>query len=168
MLKLLFIEDCDLHRDELRQHAAISGRPVAALLTAIDQLRARVREREARQKDLEDALDGVQAWIGLYERRLRQIAATLVARPADDPRATRLRTERAELERKLVRRHQQRAGLLSRTQRRKVTAPYKDIAALLNMNVGTVASQLSRLRKELASHPALREHLALLGSHDDA
>lgn len=167
MLKLLFIEDCDLRAEELRQLTAISGRPLANLLAAIDLLRARVREREARQKDLEDALDGVQAWIALYERRLRQIREILGTRSAEDVRAARLHAERAELERKLIRRQRQRATLVARTQQRKVTAPYKDIAALLNMTVGTVASQLSRLRKELSAHPALREQLALLGSRDD-
>lgn len=167
MLKLLFIEDCDLQAEDLRQLGAISGRPLGDLLTAIDQLRERVREREARQKGLEDALDGVQAWIALYERRLRQIVEALGGHPTDDVRTARLRSERTELERKLVRRHQQRASLVTRSQHRKVTAPYKDIAALLNMTVGTVASQLSRLRKELSTHPALRDHLALLGSGDD-
>ena len=167
LLKLLFIEDCDLQADELRHLSAISGRPLPELLTAIDGLRERVRDRESRQKHIEDALDGVQAWIALYERRLRQIADALTQVAPGNPKSARLSDERAELERKVRRRHHQRDKLVDRAQRRKVTAPYKAIAALLNTTVGNVASQLSRLRKDLAANAALRAHLEAVGDRDD-
>lgn len=167
MLKLLFIEDCELQADDLRRLVDISGRPLPDLLSALDRLREHVRDREERQKHIEDELDAVQAWIALYERRARQIADTLIHLPSGSSKRARLASERAELERKVGRRQQQRAALVARLQRRKVTAPYKDIAALLNMTVGTVASQLSRLRKELAANTAWRDHLAALGDRDD-
>lgn len=167
MLKLLFIEDCDLQVGDLRHLAELSGRPLPDLLTEIERLRERVREREIRQKQEEDALDGVHAWIALYERRVRQIADELTQVPPTSAAAARLRDERTELERKVRRRHQQRETLLARSQRRKVTAPYKDIAALLNTTVGNVASQISRARKELASNPELRTRLAALGARHE-
>ena len=167
LLKLLFIEDCDLQAVDLRRLVETSGRRLPDLLTAIDELRERVREREVRQKHEEDALDGVQAWISLYERRVRQLADELAQLPPGRATAARVRDERTELERKVQRRQRQRAALVTRAQRRKVTAPYKDIAALLNTTVGNVASQISRARKELAANAALRDRLAALGDQHD-
>lgn len=167
LLKLLFIEDCELQPTDLRRLVEISGRRLPELLAALDQLRERVREREGRQKHEEDALDGVQAWIALYERRLRQVADELAHAPAGTVAVAQLRAEHTELERKVRRRQQQRTALVARTQRRKVTAPYKDIAALLNTTVGNVASQISRARKELAANVVLRDRLAALGDEHD-
>jgi RNA polymerase sigma factor (sigma-70 family) len=167
VLKLLFIEDCDLQVGDLRHLAETSGRPLPDLLTEIDRLREVVRERETRQKQEEDALDGVHAWIALYERRVRQITDELSQLPPTSAAAARLGDERTELERKVRRRHHQRETLLARSQRRKVTAPYKDIAALLNTTVGNVASQISRARKDLASSTELRERLAALGAQNE-
>ena len=91
----------------------------------------------------------MHAWIQLYERRLRRIAEDLSSLPPTATAAEKLREEQTQLERKIERRQQQRTNLLARTQRRKVTAPYKDIAALLNTSVGNIASQIARLRQEL-------------------
>ncbi|HUI27996.1 MAG TPA: hypothetical protein VL403_18080, partial [Candidatus Kryptonia bacterium] len=63
--------------------------------------------------------------------------------------ADRLQAARAEIERKIARRQQQRTRLIAQAQRRKVTAPYKDIAALLNTTIGNIASQIARLRQQL-------------------
>jgi RNA polymerase sigma factor (sigma-70 family) len=147
LLKLLNIEDHELTAPEIRQLAETTGRSIPDLLAAVEQLRATVREREARLREIEDALEGVHAWIQLYERRLRRIAEDLRTMPPEA--AARLRHEQAELERKIQWRREQRTTLLARAQRRKVTAPYKDLAALLNTTVGNVASQIARLRKYL-------------------
>jgi chromosome segregation ATPase len=149
VLKLLHVEDYDLSPAETRHVAETSGRSLEEVLRAVEQLRATVREREAAAKGIEDKLEGVQAWIQLYERRLRRIAEDLAALPPSSTAATRLREEQAELERKTQRRQEQRANLLANRKRRKVTAPYKEIAAILNTTVGNVGSQISRLRQEL-------------------
>lgn len=149
VLKLLYIEDCELTPAEIRYIAEVSGHDVPEVLKGLDELRASVREREAAVKHEEDALDAVQAWIQLYERRVRRIAEDLAGKPPPVA-AARLVEERDELERKIQRRQQQRERLLSRARRRKVTAPYKEVAALLNTSVGTVGSQIARLRQELA------------------
>lgn len=149
VMKLLYVEDYELKAAELRYLAEVSGRPIPDVLSRVDQLRATVREREAGLKRMEDSLDAVQAWIQLYERRLQRIRDDLGSVPPASTAAERLNEEQTELERKIGRRRQQRAKLLAQAQRRKVTAPYKDIAELLNTSVGNVGSQIARLRREL-------------------
>ena len=149
VMKLLYVEDYEFQASEVRYLAQVSGSEVPEVLDRIDRLRATVREREAGLKRMEDALDAVQAWIQLYERRLQRITDDLGALPPTSMAAERLREERGQLERKIQRRRQQRAKLLAQAQRRKVTAPYKDIAAMLNTSIGNIGSQIARLRREL-------------------
>lgn len=149
VVKLLYVEDYEFQPSEVRYLAQVSGNEVAEVLERIDRLRATVREREAGLKRMEDALDAVQAWVQLYERRVHRIGDDLAALPPTSSAAERLREERQQLERKIQRRHQQRTKLLAQAQRRKVTAPYKDIAAMLNTSIGNIGSQIARLRREL-------------------
>jgi len=149
VMKLLYVEDYEFQPAEVRYLSQVSGCDVAEVLDRIDRLRATVREREAGLKRMEDALDAVQAWIQLYERRVQRISDDLATLPPTSIAAERLREERAQLERKVQRRRQQRGKLLAQAQRRKVTAPYKDIAAMLNTSIGNIGSQIARLRREL-------------------
>jgi DNA-directed RNA polymerase specialized sigma24 family protein len=166
VMKLLHVEDCDLEPAEIRYLADVSGRSVAEVLKAVDDLRATVRERESAAKQIEDALDAVQAWIQLYERRLRRVNDDL-ASPVNPGVAERLHAEQVEMEHKIRRRHQQRAKLLARRQRRKVTAPYKEIAGVLNTTVGNVASKIARLRQELAQKAGGTMTAGETGDSDD-
>jgi DNA-directed RNA polymerase specialized sigma24 family protein len=150
VFKLLHAEDCELTPDELRYLATVSGRPLPDVIAAVERLRATIRDREAALRGIEDNLDSVQAWIQLYQRRLRRIAEDLNSVQAGSKAADKLRAERAELERKIERRGRQRDKLLGQAKRRKVTAPYKDIAVVLNTTVGNVGSQIARLREELS------------------
>ena len=149
VMKLLYVEDYEFQPSEVRYLAQVSGCDVPEVLDRIDRLRATVREREAGLKRMEDALDAVQAWIQLYERRVQRISDDLAALPPTSIAAERLREERQQLERKIQRRRQQRAKLLAQAQRRKVTAPYKEIAAMLNTSIGNIGSQIARLRRKL-------------------
>ncbi|MBI3783234.1 MAG: hypothetical protein HY270_07520 [Deltaproteobacteria bacterium] len=151
ILKLLYVEDCELTTADVRYIRKASGRRVPEILATIEKMRSVVREREAGLKRVEDQLEGVQAWLNLYERRLRRISTDLTALVPTAPTAGSLRDEQADLERKIEWRQRQRANLMDRAQRRKVTTPYKDIAALLNTTVGNVASQILRVRKDVAS-----------------
>lgn len=151
VLKLLHIEDCDLSPDDIRYIRKVSGRRVPEILVEIERMRSTVRERESGLKRVEDQLEGVHAWVQLYERRLRRIATDLASLPPAATTAQSLREEQSELERKLKWRQRQRANLMERAQRRKVTTPYKDIAALLGTTVGNIASQILRVRKEVAN-----------------
>ena len=150
VMKLLHVEDYELTPDEVRRVAKISGQRIRDVVVGVERLRLIVREREAGLKRVEDALDAVHAWIQLYQRRVQRISDDLASLPPTTSGAERLRDERAQLEQKIERRKQQREKLLAQAQRRKVTAPYKEIAALLGTTVGNVASQIARLRQELA------------------
>jgi hypothetical protein len=156
VLKLLYIEDCDLSPAEMRFIAEASGRCIAEVLEGVDALRATVREREVALKQMEDTLDSVQSWIRLYERRLCDIDAELTA--AGSASSERLQQERTELQAKLERRRRQRQKLSSSARRRKVTAPYKHIAALLNTTTGNIGSQLARVRRELLAKAEVDDH----------
>lgn len=149
VMKLLYVEDYEFQPTEVRYLAQVSGCEIGEILDRLDRLRSTVRERETGLKRMEDALDAVQAWVQLYERRVQRISDDLAALPPTSMAAERLREERAQLERKIVRRRQQRTKLLAQAQRRKVTAPYKEIAAMLNTSIGNIGSQIARLRREL-------------------
>jgi RNA polymerase sigma factor (sigma-70 family) len=148
LVKLLFIEDFALEPPDVRRLARMSGRPIRAVLAGVEKLRGIVREREARLKQTEDGLDSVQGWLRLYDRGLRQVREQMAARIGQDN--SELVAQAEELERKYAWRIRQRASLLARAQRRKVTAPYKEIAELLNVSVGTLGSRIKRLRDEIA------------------
>ncbi len=149
VMKLLYVEDHEFDPTEVRYLSQVSGNPIPEVMDRIEGLRATVREREAGLKKMEDALDAVQAWIQLYERRIQRINEDLTALPPTSGAAERLREERTQLSRKIERRRTQRTKLLAQSQRRKVTAPYKDIASLLNTSIGNIGSQIARLRREL-------------------
>ena len=149
VIKLLHIEDYDLTPAEVRHIARVSGRSVREVLLAVENLRATVREREAALQRVQDALEGVHAWVQLYERRLQRIVQDLSCVPPATMAAERLRHERAQMEQRIQRRQQQRTKLLAQARRRKLTAPYKEIAAVLNTSLGNIASQIARLRQEL-------------------
>jgi len=167
VLKLLYIEDCDLDRTDQRWLMKVSGRRLADVLAAVERLRQCVREREARQRHIEDGLDAAHAWIQLYERRLRVIADRLADLPPRHTETGRLTDERGELERKLERRRRQRATLVTRLHCRKVTAPYKEVAAVLNTTVGNVASLILRARQELSTKLPAAHWLAAVGDPHD-
>jgi DNA-directed RNA polymerase specialized sigma24 family protein len=149
VMKLLYVEDYELTAADVTYVAEVSGRGVPEVLAAVARLRATVREREAGLKKVEDGIDAVQAWIRLYERRVGRITEDLAALPPTSGAALRLRAELAQLEQKMDRRLQQRARLMTQAQRRKVTAPYKEIATILNTSVGNVCSQIARVRREV-------------------
>lgn len=157
IMKLLHVEDYELRAADLSHIAEVSGHNIPDVIAAVARLRATVREREAGLKRVEDGLDAVDAWIRLYERRLRRIMEDLGALPPQAISATRLREEVAQLEHKIERRQQQRARLRAQARRRKVTAPYKDIAAILNTSVGNVCSQIARVRRELMAKSGWRD-----------
>ena len=155
VMKLLHVEACELGAAEVQYLAEASGRAVPEVLAGVAHLRALVREREAGLQRLRDDMDAVQAWIHLYERRMAHIHDDLRTLPFGSAAALRLREEAAQLEHKLERRRQQHVRLSRQAQRRKLTAPYKDIAALLRTSVGNVCSQIARIRREVVGRTGL-------------
>ena len=55
-----------------------------------------------------------------------------------------------ELEQALVKRYRQKEKAVEEMRSYKLTTPYKDIARLLNLTVGTVCSRIFRLRERLS------------------
>jgi RNA polymerase sigma factor (sigma-70 family) len=150
VMKLLYVEDCELDAADLRYITQASGQTVPEVIAAVERLRATIREREVELQRLADSLDTVQAWIELYQRRRQRLKEDLRGLPAGSAAATRVWSACEQLDAQLRRREHQRAKLHAEQQRRKTTAPYKDIAAILNTSVGNVASQIARVRQELA------------------
>ncbi len=152
LLKLLHVEDADFTPEEIRSLARASGKSVAEVIDAVERLRGLVRQREATLRRLDDQLESVQGWIRLYHRRLARLRADAARLAPGTAAAERVQAECRELERKLVWRENQRERLRQQLQARKVTAPYKEIARLLGTTVGNVASQILRVRKEVARY----------------
>lgn len=150
VLKLLHVEDADFSPADLRYLAQVSGKRVSEVIDAIEDLRAMVRKREAMLRRLEDQLDSVHGWVRLYQRRLARLEADGAHLPLTSSAAAKIQAERHELERKLAWRLEQRRRLWQQLRRRKVTAPYKEIARLLGTTVGNVASQILRVRRTVA------------------
>ena len=149
VLKLLHAEDYELTAAEIHHIATVSGRTVPQVTAAVDELRVTIRDREAALRAVEDGLESVNAWIQLYQRRCSRIKDDLTSLPPGATAAARLREQLTEAERKIKRREHQREKLQLQVRRRKVTAPYKDLAAILNTTIGNIGSQISRLREEL-------------------
>ncbi|MCX8071171.1 MAG: hypothetical protein N3C12_01785 [Candidatus Binatia bacterium] len=159
VLKLLHVEDAEFVPEELRYLAKASGQTLRGVIDEIERLRAIVRERETMLRRLDDQLESIQGWMRLYRRRLARLEADAAGAAPGSPAAQKIAAERCELERKLKWREQQRQRLVQQLQRRKVTTPYKEIARLLGTTIGNVASQILRVRKELARHLGALEPL---------
>lgn len=150
VMKLLYVEDCELDAADLRYLTQLSAQTIPEVIAAVERLRATIREREVELQRVADSLDTVQAWIELYERRRRRLEEDLRGLPAGSTAAARVWSACEQLDAQLRRREHQRAKLRAEQQRRKTTAPYKDIAAILHTSVGNVASHIARVRQELA------------------
>ena len=156
LIKLLYIEDCALEPDEIQVLAKQSHRSVREVVELIEQARESVRQRElGRQRKIQEAESAAQ-WILQYERRLAVIAGGLVNVPPGSASAEQLCEEQAGLERKRTWRQQQRAHALEASRRASVTLRYREIAHLLNVPVGSVSAQVTRLRQELTKLAAQR------------
>jgi DNA-directed RNA polymerase specialized sigma24 family protein len=150
VMKLLYVEDCELNAADLRYITQASGQTVPEVIAAVERLRATIREREVELQRVADSLDTVQAWIELYQRRRQRLQDDLRGLAPGSAAAARVWSACAQLDAQLRRREHQRAKLRAEQRRRKTTAPYKDIAAVLHTSVGNVASQIARVRQELA------------------
>jgi DNA-directed RNA polymerase specialized sigma24 family protein len=150
VMKLLCVEDYELDAADYSHIVHVSGQTLPTVVAAVEDLRATVREREVGLQRVADSLDAVQAWIEVYERRRQRLVEDLGGLPPGSVAAARVREACERLEAQLRRRQHQRAKLRAERLRRKTTAPYKDIAAILHTSVGNVASQIARVREELA------------------
>lgn len=146
LFKLLLCDSFYLAPEEVRWIAETSGQEVLEVARRVAEMEEELREREAKIAQRYDRLATVYWWTTKQEKRLAAMERELV-NANDETRGRyetvleRLRKRRAEYDR-LQEELAGGAGL--------ATVPYKDLAALLNLKEGTLASHISRCRGKAA------------------
>lgn len=150
-LKLLLLSEYELEPDEVRLLAQLSRRSIIDTLSLVAEVQTNLRRKDAKQTQLDDELDSVWGWILLRQKEWQQIEEKILLMKAQGnaPDLVLLQQQREEVEHALTKRYQQRTRILEELRMSKMTTPYKDIARLLNMTLGTVSSRICRLRQHL-------------------
>ena len=150
-LKLLSLLEYHLTAEDVRLLSQVSRRPLEDTIALLAEVEAGLRDRDVKLAKLRDELDSVWGWIVLRQRELQETSEKLRLMGSDHQSAAarRLVERREGLERALAKRVRQRESLLEEIGGFKMTTPYKDIARLLNLTVGTVCSRIFRLRQRL-------------------
>lgn len=151
-IKLLSLLECDLGPDDIQLLARFSGRSILDTLDAVAEVQERLKRKDQKLSQLCDELDSTWGWIMLREKELQEIREKVhhIAEQENIAARQELQAQQAELERALVKRYRQREKILTEIRSYKMTTPYKDIAQLLNLTIGTVCSRVFRLRVRLA------------------
>lgn len=149
-LKLLSLIECDLTPEDVRLLAKATGRSIQETLAVVAEVQEGLKRKDERISQLRDDLDSVWGWILLRQKELQEITEK-IRRMGETPNATtgKLLQKKQELEQALVKRSRQKEKTLEELRSYKLTTPYKDIARLLNLTVGTVCSRIFRLRERL-------------------
>jgi len=150
-LKLLSLLECDLSPDEVRLLAKSSGRSMRDTLILVSEVLDSLKRKDEKVGRLRDELDSVWGWILLRQKELQEINKRihLLSMRENDGTRDQLMEEKQALEQTLAKRYRQRERITQEMQTYKLTTPYKDIARLLNLTVGTVCSRIFRLRERL-------------------
>ncbi|MEW6273295.1 MAG: hypothetical protein AB1689_28790 [Thermodesulfobacteriota bacterium] len=155
-LKLLSLLECELEPDDVRLVARSAKRSIAATLALIAEVRAGLQQRDVRLAALQAELDSAWGWIVLRQNELQQTEEIIRLLPSDGSAArARLEEKRDRLRAKIAKRERQRRRIVAEMADFKMTTPYKDIARLLGLGVGTVCSRIHRLRQRLAARAGL-------------
>ena len=151
-LKLLSLLECELESKEIRLLATLSGRSIGDTLVLLGEIREELKQKDERLSRLQGELDSVWGWILLRQKELQEIdeKIRLMTEQGDATRQAKLRDKRQESVRTLAKRFRQREKIVKEIQNCTLTTPYKDIARLFNLTVGTMCSRISRLRERLA------------------
>ena len=149
ILKILHIGEFDLSPQEIRLLCRKSGCTYREVVTIIEEMRATLRGKDEKAVSLDDQLESVFGWILLYQKELARVEEVLRSSTEGSPKHIDLHHQKEELQRKLDWRYRQQQQLLGKTRQFRVTAPYKDIARLLNFPLGTVCSLIGRIREEI-------------------
>jgi RNA polymerase sigma factor (sigma-70 family) len=150
-LKLLSLLECDLTPDEVRLLAQTSGRSIIDTLALVTEVQDGLKRKDEKLTRLRDDLDSVWGWILLRQKELQEIGKKmlLIEAQGDSAGKAQVRAQQAEVESALAKRHRQKEKITEEMRTYKMTTPYKDIARLLNLTVGTVCSRIFRLRERL-------------------
>jgi hypothetical protein len=150
-LKLLSLIECDLTPEDIRLLAKSTRRSIQETLALVAEVQEGLKRKDERLSQLRDDLDSVWGWILLRQRELQEIDEK-IRHMGEVENATRekLLQRKHELEQALLKRYRQKEKALEEMRSYKLTTPYKDIARLLNLTVGTVCSRIFRLRERLS------------------
>ena len=146
ILKLLCLAECDLVPEEIRFIAQKSARGYREVVLLVEHIRDELTKKDEQSAALQAQLDSVFGWILLYQKELAKIAERLGSFPPESPEHSKLHHQKDEWERKLEWRYRQQMQTREKFRQLRVTTPYKDIARLLNVPVGTVCSLIARTR----------------------
>ncbi|MGE0822537.1 MAG: sigma-70 family RNA polymerase sigma factor [Candidatus Binatia bacterium] len=148
-LKLLSLLECDLTSDEIRLLAKVSGRSLRDTLDLVIAVQDGLKRKDEKVSRLRDDLDSVWGWILLRQKELQESDKKLRLLSTEASLREKLSAQKQELEKALAKRYRQRERIMQEIRTYKLTTPYKDIAQLLNLTVGTVCSRIFRLRERL-------------------
>lgn len=149
ILKLLCLAEFDLNPDEIRFISQKSCRSYREIVTLIEELRFELTRKDERATSLQDQLDSIFGWILLYQKELARLTEKLRSVVEGAAELTKLRDEARELERKIEWRYRQQRQVKEQASRFRTTTPYKDIARVLNVPIGTVCSLVARTRADM-------------------
>jgi len=149
LLKLIHLAEWDLSPEEIRIVCRQSGKTYREVIGALESIRAGLRAKDENYSNQQGQLDSVFGWILVYQKELARLEEALRPFSERSPEYAELCRDKAALERKLEWRYRQQEKLLEKIRQFRVTTPYKDIATLLNVPLGTVCSLVARTRAEL-------------------
>ncbi|MCX7935578.1 MAG: sigma-70 family RNA polymerase sigma factor, partial [Planctomycetota bacterium] len=134
LFKLLLCHTLALAPDEIRWIAATSAKSIWEVMAEIAQLEERLRNAEAEVNALYERLAAAWWWKQQCENRRYAGGCRGKDAAAEDARLERYRRQYRRLVAELT------------ASARTVSAPYRELANLLKMNEGTLASHISRCR----------------------
>lgn len=150
-LKLLSLIECDLMPEDIRLLAKSTGRSIQETVSLVAEVQEGLKRKDERVSQLRDDLDSVWGWILLRQKELQEIEEKIRHMgEAQNAAREKLLQRKHELEQALLKRYRQKEKALEEMRSYKLTTPYKDIARLLNLTVGTVCSRIFRLRERLS------------------
>lgn len=148
--KLLCLAELDLNPDEIRFICQKSGRNYREAINLVEEIRHGLTSKDERISSLQDQLGSIFGWILLYQKESAKIREDLKSAPEKSSKHIQLAQRKEELERKLEWRYRQQRQVRIKAGQFRTTTPYKDIARLLNVPLGTVCSLVARTRAEIA------------------
>lgn len=148
--KLLCLAELDLNADEIRFICRKSGRNYREAINLVEEIRHGLTSKDERISALQDQLGSIFGWILLYQKESARIREDLKSAPEKSSKQIQLAQRKEELERKLEWRYRQQRQVRKKAGQFRTTTPYKDIARLLNVPIGTVCSLVARTRAEIA------------------
>ncbi len=142
LFKLLLCDTYFLEPEEIEWIAEESDRKLLDVIRNIAALEEQLREREAKLQQRYDKLARAHYWLNYYQKQLAKLTKSI-----DKPN-TEFMPEVERVRDKLERRKKEYDNLAEELAGGGgiVTAPYKDLAELMNIREGTLASNISRCR----------------------